>query len=247
MTRRGYLILCAAIAGVLTGVVLLFGGPSKTHDDSAWHYTAYRLKEIGVALHSYEQQQGQLPPAAVTDNNGKPLYSWRVLLLPYLEEGRLSQQFHLDEPWDSPNNFPLAAQTPKCYLHPLSSFREPPGLTHYQVLVGPGTAFEKPGLTWDDFPDGTANTLLVVEATSAVPWSKPADLTYDPKQPLPKLGGLCGKPVHALCYEVGRTEGFVACFGDATVRFVSSKIPEATLHGLITRDGGEAVDLARLP
>jgi Protein of unknown function (DUF1559) len=213
----------------------------QVRDGEGWTYSADRLKEIGLALHEYEQQHGELPPAVVTDNTGKPLYSWRVLLLPYLEQGHLFAQFNLNQPWNSPANSPLAAEAPKCYRLPLC-VQDPPGLTHYQVLVGPGTAFEKPGLTWNDFPDGPANTLLVVEAHDAVPWSKPADLTYDPDQPLPPLGGLCGKPIHFLCYEAGRTPGFVACFGDAKVRFISNKTPAATIRGLITRDGGEKVD-----
>jgi hypothetical protein len=240
MARRGDLLLGAAIGGVLTAIVLI-GPSSKRYDDSAWHDTASRLKQIGLGLHSYHEQLGQLPPAAVTDKNGKSLYSWRVLLLPYVEEGALYQQFHLDEPWDSPNNLPLAAQTPKCYIHPLC-FREPPGLTHYQVFVGPGTAFEKPGLTWGDFPDGTPNTLLVVEARNPVPWSKPADLNYVPNQPVPPLGGLCSRPVYLLGHEVRRTPGFVACFGDGKVRFISNQTPSATVRGLITRNGGEWVE-----
>jgi hypothetical protein len=120
------------------------------------------------------------------------------------------------------------------------------GRTRYQVLVGPGTAFERDGLTWDDLPDGLANTLVVVEAGEPVPWSKPADLAYDPNGPLPPLGGPFSKPVHALCYEVGRSRGFNACFADGSTRFLRSTTAEQTLRALITRNGGERVSLPGL-
>ena len=124
--------------------------------------------------------------------------------------------------------------------------RDTTGLTHYQVFVGPGTAFEKDGLTFDGFPDGLANTILVVETHEAVPWTKPADLSYGSDKPLPALGGLYSKPYHFLCYEVGRTPGFNACFADGTTRFLSGKTDEKTIRSLITRNGGEKVDVSRL-
>jgi hypothetical protein len=165
-----------------------------------------------------------------------------VLLLPYLGERELYQQFKLDEPWDSPHNKALLEPAPDDYTPSLHHI-DPPGLTRYQVFIGPGTAFEREGLTWYDFPDGLANTLLVVEAGEPVPWSKPADLAYDPEKPLPPLGGVFSKPVKVVCYEVRRQLGFTACFADGTTRFISSKTDEATLRALITRNGGEKVSL----
>jgi hypothetical protein len=112
--------------------------------------------------------------------------------------------------------------------------------------VGPGTAFERAGLTLKDFPDGVENALLVVEAAEPVPWSKPADLVYDPDGPLPPLGCPFSRPVHFLCYEVYRKPGFNAVFGDGSSRFIDSRADEKTLRGLITRNGGEKVDLSKL-
>src|SRR5262249_862557 len=102
------------------------------------------------------------------------------------------------------------------------------------------------GLTWDDFTDGRSQTILVAEAGEPVPWSKPADLVYDPGGPLPPLGGVFGKPVHFVCYEIWRKPGFVACFADGTTRFVPSKTNEQTVRALITRNGEEAVDVSQL-
>ena len=87
-------------------------------------------------MHSYHDTYKRLPPAAVYDKNGKPLLSWRVLLLPYLEQKNLYMQFKLDEPWDSPHNARLAKTLVKVFA-PLED-----GKTHYRVFTGPGTLFE---------------------------------------------------------------------------------------------------------
>jgi hypothetical protein len=216
----------------------------KNGDGEGWRQSAIILKTIGKALHHYHDVNGRLPPVVVTDKDGQWLYSWRVLLLPYLEENNLYKQFHLDEPWDSPNNKALLDNTPRCYNSYVGN--DAPGFVRYKVFVGPGTAFEREGLTWGDFPDGPENTLLVVEAGEAVPWSKPVDLAYDPNKPLPSLAGPFTKPVHFLCYEVRRKPGFNAYFGDGNTRFISSKADEKTLRGFITRNGGEKVDASKL-
>lgn len=218
----------------------------RTTDDDPWMGSAVPLKHIGVAMHYYHAGHGRLPPAVVCDKAGRPLYSWRVLLLPYLEHNQLFNQFKRDEPWDSPHNRALAEQTPDCYWPWFYIRDEPPGLTHYQVFVGPGTAFEQPGLTWADFPDGLANTILVVDAGEPVPWSKPVDRAYDPNRPLPPLGSGFTKAVRFLGKPVRYKEGFTACFADVTTRFISSGTDEKTIRGLITRNGGEKVDASKL-
>lgn len=165
-------------------------------------YSMNSLKQIAYAFHSYHGVNKKLPPAAVLDKEGKALYSWRVLLLPFLEEGGLYNNFKLDEPWDSLHNKRFLEETPRCYLpFPLGG-NDPAGTTRYQVFVGPGTAFEEPGFQLGKhFPDGLENTLLVAEGGDAVPWSKPVDLAYDPKGPLPKLGGQYTMAVRFLGYQ----------------------------------------------
>jgi hypothetical protein len=189
---------------------------------------------------------GRLPPAVVTSPDGKPLYSWRVAVLPFLEEQALYKEFHLDEPWNSPHNKALLEKIPRYYRPVLGAGSDDPGLTRYQVFIGPGTAFERGGLTWDDFPDGFTDTFLVVEAAEPVPWSKPTDLAYDPGGPLPPLGGVFKKSVLFLCYEVGRRPGFVACFADGRTRFIYDSTDEKTIRALITRNGGEKVHVSKL-
>jgi len=224
----------AVLLLVLLSCGLLLPCTQKVREDEGWVRSAYSLHQIGIALQAYHEDNGHLPPAVVRGKSGQPLYSWRVFLLPYLDEDSLYRQFRLDEPWDSAQNSKLLEQSPRCY-DPALGGNDDPGLTRYQVFVGPGTAFERDGLTWTDFPNRLSDTLLVVEAGHPVPWSKPADLSYDPAGPLPPLGGAFGMPVHVLCYELWRTAGFNACMADGSTRFIPSDTDEKALRGLINR------------
>jgi hypothetical protein len=244
MRRKWWSCGLLAVLGVLF-LVALWPCAHTVRDGEGWGRSAFSLKCIGIALDAYHEVNGQLPPAVVRGTDGRPLYSWRVLLLPYLEHVQLYERFNLDEPWDSPHNRALVQEMPP-YYRPHLSGDDPPGTTRYQVLVGPGTAFERPGLTWADFADGRGNTLLVVEAATPVVWSAPDDLAYDPAGPLPGLGGVWTKPVRFLCREFGRRPGFVACLGDGRVRFVRQSNDERVVRAAITRNGGEAEGAAQL-
>ena len=142
---------------------------------------------LAHAFVQYNDKHGRLPAAAITSPAGKPLLSWRVALLPYLFEQKLYDQFKLDEAWDSPHNRKLLDKMPAVYR----TSRGDRERTLCQVIVGPGTAFEGPkGLRLKlDFPADGKNTLLAVEASTPVPWTKPEDVVFDPKSPtLPMLG-----------------------------------------------------------
>lgn len=187
------------------------------------------MKLLGLAMHNYHATNGMFPPAAVYSKGGKPLLSWRVLLLPYLDQDNLFKQFKLDEPWDGPTNKKLLEKMPEIYAPPRGKGKEAHA-TAYQVFTGPETVFPSPKASRvADIVDGTSNTILIVEAAGVVPWTKPADLPYDPKKPLPKLGSVS-------------KEGFWTTFADGSVRFFKHTIKEATLRALITRNGGEIID-----
>jgi hypothetical protein len=150
------------------------------------------LLQLALAMHSLasSDDHSRMPAAAITDKAGKPLLSWRVAILPYIDENDLYNQFKLDEPWDSPHNKKLLAKMPKLFA-PLGIKTKEPYSTFFQVCTGPNTPW--PTLATHprlpaSFPDGSSNTLLIVEASEAVPWTKPADLVIDPKKPLPKFG-----------------------------------------------------------
>jgi hypothetical protein len=159
--------------------------------------SANNLKQIGLAGHNYHDANGFMANN-VTSKDGKPLLSWRVLLLPYIEETPLYNEFKLDEPWDSEHNKKLIAKMPKLYA-PVRVKAEP-GQTFYRGFAGPGAAFE-PGkrlLIPGSFPDGVSNTAWVVEAGEPMVWTKPDDLPFDPQMNLPKLGGLFDGEFHIL-------------------------------------------------
>jgi hypothetical protein len=237
------ILVITAVALLVLSCGVLLPCAQKIRDDEGWERSINRISQIALAMENYHGVYGKLPPAVVRGKDGHPLYSWRVLLLPLLEEHQVYERFHLDEPWDSPHNQALLKE-PLVSYNPFG--RDDLELTRYQVLIGPGTAFEKDGLTWADFLDGRANTLLVVEAGEPVPWSKPVDLTYDPSKPLPPLGAGFTTPVHFLCYEVWRKPGFVACFADGSDCFIPASTDEKTIRGFITRNGGEKVDASVL-
>src|SRR5262249_23416572 len=93
-------------------------------------------------MHTYHDAHDSLPPPAVYDRDGQPLLSWRVLILPYIEQRELFGEFKLDEPWDSPHNLALLPKMPLLYQPYRGGSADPPGYTFYQVFVGKGAAFE---------------------------------------------------------------------------------------------------------
>jgi prepilin-type processing-associated H-X9-DG protein len=197
------------------------------------HESQTNLKHIGLALHNHADTLLTFPPPANRSKNGKPLLSWRVAILPYLDEDNLYKQFKLDEPWDSPHNKKLLPRIPKFY-QPVRGPSKVPGGTYYQAFVGKGAAFElELKLRPADFTDGTSNTLMVVEAATPVPWTKPEDLPYVEGQALPALGGQFGGNFNAL-------------FADGSVSFLSRDVDRDTLRAAITRNGGEVLDHDKL-
>jgi RNA polymerase sigma factor (sigma-70 family) len=152
------------------------------------------LKQIGLAFHNYaDTNRGTLAPASLCDPAGKPLLSWRVALLPFLDQGALYKEFHLDEPWDSEHNKKLLDRMPSVYALPGINMKHP-GLTAYQVFVGKDALFNGGRLARfpADVPDGTSNTVLVVEGAAPVPWTKPADIPLDDGDPRSRVGGWYG-------------------------------------------------------
>jgi Protein of unknown function (DUF1559) len=159
------------------------------------------LKWIGIAHHSHNDVNGRLPAATGFDSPwGKQKHpvSWRVLLLPYVEQDQLYRYYKFDEPWDSPHNSKLLQFTPHVYRHPVAGATVPTGYTHYRVVVSPKNAHGprapflsgEPGPRFELFEKkGSGRVALVVEAAEAVPWTKPDELEYTPGGPLPKLGG----------------------------------------------------------
>ena len=141
------------------------------------------LKQIAIAIMNYADVNGTLPPAFVADANGKPMHSWRVLILPYMEEQALFKKYNFNEPWNGPNNSKLADQIPEVYRCPshVDAKHGDSLETSYFTVVGPETAFSgSVGRPFTNIADGTANTILVIEASGLERnWMDPHDVTFE--------------------------------------------------------------------
>jgi hypothetical protein len=211
---------------------LLLPAVQKTRDAAGRAQDQNNMKQMALALHVYgDLNNGRTPPASFGNTfvNGSATgnLSWRVAILPFIDQQALYSQFKLDEPWDSEHNKKLIPLMPKVFASP--RYPTEPGKTYYKAIVGPGAGFEgKQAVRFPaGFSDGLSNTIAFVEGGEPVIWTKPDDFVYDPKKPLPNLG-MPGVDVVT-----------VAMF-DGSVRTVNLKaISEKTLRAAITRNGNE--------
>jgi hypothetical protein len=187
------------------------------------------FSHIMLAVHNYHDTNGKLP-CDVLDKDGKPLLSWRVKLLPFIEQQALYMKFKLDEPWDSKNNLPLLEMMPKTFASPRVKVKGK-GYTVYQMFFGPGAVFDK-GKTKVNFAsitDGLSNTLFAVETSKAVPWTKPADIPFDRDKKVSMDFGKAydNKPFGAMM--------------DGSVRILDLKKikPETLKNAIMPQDGNE--------
>lgn len=192
-----------------------------------------QLKRIAMAMHTYADAFKHFPLAAITDSEDRPLLSWRVTILPYIDQAPLYKQFHLDEPWDSEHNRKLIDHMPHVYR----SFASlaPRDRTSFVVATGAGTVFEgTPGTGFGDITDGTSNTLMVFEADDehAAIWTKPDDYKFDPEHP--SAGFTSPYP-----------DGRLLLFCDGSVHFIRQKLDDETIRRLILRSDGKPLGQLR--
>jgi prepilin-type processing-associated H-X9-DG protein len=175
--------------------------------------------QLAVALHNYHDVYGSFPPAYVADAAGNPMHSWRVLLLPFIEEHSLYQRYNFNEPWNGPNNRLLAAEMPRTYGCPSAHGHQPGDETNYVVVVGAGTAW--PGarsVSLDQIKDKKDETLLFVEVQgSGISWMEPRDLEINAMplrvNPRGKLGISSWHPGSA---NVSMVDGTIGVLNGAT-------------------------------
>jgi prepilin-type processing-associated H-X9-DG protein len=224
-------LITVAVVGML--VALILPAIQAAREAARRNQSMSQLKQLILAMHMYADSHKALPPHASYGPDGKPLLSWRVHLLPYLEQEQLYAQFKLDEPWDSPHNRALIPLMPGVFANPnLGAPKE--GKTDYLALVGPQCILDGSpnGIGFAKIGDGMSKTIVLVEADAdrAVFWTKPADIEFDPNNPSAGFGKL-------------RPGGCNAAFADGHVQFISNDIDPAMLKALITRNGREAIQV----
>jgi hypothetical protein len=234
------------VLGVVVGIgvlacggltVLLLPAVQKVREAADRAHHQNNMKQMMLAFHFQHDTHTYVVPALKT-KEGRPGLSWRVAILPYLEQESLYQQFQLDEPWDSPSNLRLLSAMPKVYAH--KGVTEGTSNTHFRVFVGGGAMFDfdkKTHFAADSrsdvigIKDGLGNTIMIVEAAQAVPWTKPDELVFDPTGPLPELG-LPGKSYACIAVV------------DGSVRAIEkAKLQPDKLRAAITANGGETLFL----
>ncbi|MFT5522595.1 MAG: hypothetical protein ACI9HK_000539, partial [Pirellulaceae bacterium] len=189
--------------------------------------TIDNMKRISNALVQYVSEKNVMPGQATTDSSKQPLLSWRVSILPQLGLDYLYNQFHHQEPWDSPHNSALLAKIPPVFQSPERFDTS----TNYQVPIASSSLFPpRKVVAKRRVEDGLANTVMLLEVddAAAVPWTKPADHQVDPGDLDKYLGGL-------------RQDGFLLGWGDGSVMVCTKNI-----LGMYTIDGGEPINRDQL-
>jgi len=208
-----------AWTGVVIGllhIVTLIGGIIQVRQIAHSMRSQLNLKVMGLAIYNYEEVSKDLPPAYIATKDGKPGLSWRVALLPYIEQEALYKEFHLDEPWDSPHNLTLLDKMPDIYRSP----NDPKGTadTPYRVFVGKDVIFSteprdlktRGKYRLQNITDDRNETILIVECATKVLWTKPDELECADDKPLPKLGYI-------------HRDRFIALMADGSLRTFEKK------------------------
>jgi hypothetical protein len=242
--RTGFAILVAGLLCCIIGFYVFY----PTIRIQARHPSCpINLRQFATAINTYHETYGCYPPAYVTDENGAPLYSWRVLMLPQLDYVPLYDRFDLHESWDGANNAKIAACKLEYFLlcpsdpdyeRYLDNENTYPGMTNYVAVVGPNTVWTGTNSTQvKDIRDRT-KTILLVETASAVPWAAPRDLSIEDAMRgvnPPSGGGISSSHPH----------GAYAVFADAHVEFIPDNVPPTLLAALLSRDGGDTDELEK--
>ncbi len=233
----GKMMMVILVAGCLVGLFILVDRGMQPPVPRRAICTN-NLKQIGLALHNYQSVYGVFPPAYIADEKGKPLHSWRVLILPYLEEQKLYDEYDFSEPWDGPHNSKLLAKMPRMFSCPArdKDATRRPSRTSYVAVTGAGTMF--PGsesVGFDQVTDGSANTLMVVDTANVeIPWTKPEDL--DIRTMSLKLNDKQNPSISS-----DHAGGAQVLFADGSCRFLKASINTDLVKSLLTISGGEPI------
>jgi hypothetical protein len=241
------LLLVIGFAFVALVVTLLLSA-LLTARESSWQGRCFNnLRQLALSLYQHHEVHGSLPPAYIADKNGKPMHSWRVLILPYLEQEALHDAYDFNEPWDGSNNAKLAEQRAPLYLFRCPSEFPDRTRSNYVAVVGPNTMWPGPeGVSLDDIPDGAANTILVIEWPGAdIHWMEPRDVSFDETCAAAggkNAGGLRSRHVVEGGWFHRSVPVIHVVMADGRARRLPADIRPEQLAALLTRDGGEPID-----
>jgi hypothetical protein len=201
------------------------------------------LKQIALALHNYERANGSYPPAYVADKKGQPMHSWRVLILPYLEDDfatKLYKKYDFNEPWDGPHNYELRTIRPRCYVCPSDAGAANPtaNFTNYVAVVGANAAWsgEKPRKAADLAP--AESTISVVEiAQNRFPWTAPRDFNIDSPPGYSGVATVSSNHSSAKAFGEKRAGGYAA-MADGHVSYLSGTLLDSDKAPNLYKIGG---------
>ena len=212
----------------------LFGSQlRKTRGSALDSQRMNQLRSLYLAMLNFESAFGKFPAYATVDENDKPLLSWRVQILQFMEEGELYEKFHHDEPWDSEHNLKLVKEIPHLFQDPGNPGLNKEGKTRFLCPYGEGYFMEgNEPLQLRNFTDGTSRTLSIVQVNpdQAVPWTKPADWKVDAKDPWKGV-----KPAD-------KNGKLMATMSDGSAHRCSQEMAAEVLLSILTRNGGEPVN-----
>ena len=225
-------IVAVYVIGVL--VALLLPAVQAARAAARRNAAMNNMKQLLLGMLNFESAFGKLPAHAIYSDEGQPLLSWRVQILPFIEDQGLYEQFHLDEPWDSEHNKKLIAKMPAVFSSPQSGLDISEGKSNYLGVQGEKMLFDgtQNGAQFRTITDGTSNTIALVEVDDAAAeiWTKPADWEFDAEDPTKGLGGLHPGAI------------FNAGYCDGHVEAVSVMIEVETLKAMFTKNGGEVIN-----
>lgn len=236
----------AVIVAIVLVVIALVLPPRRPHRGGEFRSSCRNnLKAIGLALHNYHDVYSSFPPAYIADEHGKPMHSWRVLILPYLDQQTLYDEYRFDEPWNGPHNITLQDRVPSIYHCPMRQQNREDfapesesdrRLTNYLMIESTNGVFDgahAPSLS--EITDGTDQTIVAVEAHNhAVHWMRPDDITPDEF-----LSELKASADEETAIHHG---GVLVLMASGRVTSIRSDVPVETINALITKAGDETVD-----
>ncbi|WP_425396151.1 DUF1559 domain-containing protein [Aeoliella sp.] len=171
----------AVVFVVIVLILIALLVPAVQIGTSRWERSFNNMKQLELALLNYHDANGHFPPPYVTDDEGHKLYSWRVLILPYLEDDTIRKNFHYDEPWDSPHNKQFLVDRDEFISPRVSRDKDTQGRTNYVAVVGPETMWRPNGtVSLGEVTDGPSTTVHLIEVGhSDIHWSRPVDVTTE--------------------------------------------------------------------